>query len=259
MAASFVAYIDESGDEGFVFKGVGIGSTAWLVLSAVVMPKEDDLTVVDLAAKIRSTIGKPKDFALHFQDLSHERRVAACDLIGESELCIISILTSKRNLPPDYPTKPKYTLYRYMCRLLLERISWLCRDRPRPGDGTAKLIFSNRAAMSYDDLRNYLTMLKKRSDELKVKIEWKVIDPLQVSAINHEQLAGLQIADFAASGSRWGVDPNQYGNVETRYIEMLKPRFYRHNDKVIGYGLKFFPNFDKIKPSNAHLAIFDGF
>lgn len=259
MSVSFVAYIDESGDEGFVFKGVGTGSTGWLVLSAVVLPKQNDLGIVRLAEKIRTTIGKPKGFVLHFQKLSHDHRVAACQQIGASNVRIISILTSKRHLPPEYATTEKHILYRYMCRLLLERISWLCRDRPCVGDGTAELIFSNRAAMSYDDLRKYLATLQGKSDELEVKIEWAVIDPLQVRAINHDQLAGLQIADIAASGTRWSVDLNKYGNVEARYIEILKPRLYNHNGKVLSYGLKFFPNLDKIKPSNPHLAIFDGF
>jgi hypothetical protein len=36
MAASFVVYIDESGDEGFVFKPDGSGSSRWFVLGAAV-------------------------------------------------------------------------------------------------------------------------------------------------------------------------------------------------------------------------------
>jgi Protein of unknown function (DUF3800) len=259
MAVSFVAYIGESGDEGFVFKGTGIGSTSWLVLSAVIVPKIKDPNIVRLAEKIRVTIEKPKNFVLHFRKLNHDQRVAACDQMAASNICIISILTSKPDLPPDYATKEKHILYRYMCRLLLERISWLCRDHPKPGDGTAKLIFSNRAAMSYDDLRNYLVKLKGGSAELNVKIDWGVIDPTQVSAINHDQLAGLQIADIAASGTRWSVDLNKYNNVESRYIEILRPTFYRYKGKLLGYGLKFFPNLDKIKPSNPHVAMFDGF
>ena len=36
MAASFVGYVDESGDEGFKFTA---GSSAWFVLSAVITRK----------------------------------------------------------------------------------------------------------------------------------------------------------------------------------------------------------------------------
>ena len=34
MKSSFIAYVDESGDEGFVFNPDGSGSSRWFVLSA---------------------------------------------------------------------------------------------------------------------------------------------------------------------------------------------------------------------------------
>lgn len=46
MAASFTAYIDESGDEGFIFLPGEKGSSRWLVLSAVVFRKSKDLEAV---------------------------------------------------------------------------------------------------------------------------------------------------------------------------------------------------------------------
>ena len=48
MAASFTVYIDESGDEGFVFHPNEKGSSRWLVLSAVVFRKGNDLDAVHL-------------------------------------------------------------------------------------------------------------------------------------------------------------------------------------------------------------------
>jgi hypothetical protein len=43
MAASFVAYIDESGDEGFKFAK---GSSEWFVLSAAITRKRFDVATV---------------------------------------------------------------------------------------------------------------------------------------------------------------------------------------------------------------------
>ena len=37
MKPSFIAYVDESGDEGFVFNADGSGSSRWFVLSAAVI------------------------------------------------------------------------------------------------------------------------------------------------------------------------------------------------------------------------------
>ncbi len=36
---------------------------------------------------------------------------------------------------PEQFHKSKYQLYRYATRMLLERVSWLCRDQRRVGDG----------------------------------------------------------------------------------------------------------------------------
>lgn len=51
----------------------------------------------------------------------------------------------------------RHQLYRYASRLLLERVSWLCRDHRKAGagDGFADIAFSNRAQISYDELRGY--------------------------------------------------------------------------------------------------------
>jgi Protein of unknown function (DUF3800) len=46
MTASFAAYIDESGDEGFVYMPGEKGSSRWLVLSAIVFRKNKDLEAV---------------------------------------------------------------------------------------------------------------------------------------------------------------------------------------------------------------------
>jgi hypothetical protein len=46
MTASFVAYVDESGDEGFKFLPNEQGSSRWFVLSAMVIRREKDLQVV---------------------------------------------------------------------------------------------------------------------------------------------------------------------------------------------------------------------
>lgn len=44
-----------------------------------------------------------------------------------------------------------------------------------------------------------------------------------------------------ASSLYYGVQPSQYGMIEPRYASMRGPVYYRHNDAVLGYGLKFWP------------------
>ena len=65
MNPSFVVYIDESGDEGFVFNDDGSGSSRWFVLSAAVIRKVNDLQMVSCLKEARAVLGKPPKTPLH--------------------------------------------------------------------------------------------------------------------------------------------------------------------------------------------------
>src|SRR5690606_13455383 len=244
--ASFVAYIDESGDEGFQFLPNEKGSSRWLVLSAVVFRKEHDLDAVALLKSVRERIGKPPRKTLHFRDLKHEHRIPYVRAIGEARLRIISVAIYKPGIGGyEHYQREAHKLYRYASRLLLERISWLCHDYrlSTDQDGRADLIFSNRSAMSYEDLRDYLLLLRDGTPAAKCRIDWSAVDPTAVRAVNHDQMAGLQIADAIASGLFFALNKNQYGESEARYLELFQSRIYRSRNSSLGYGMKFWPDF----------------
>lgn len=54
-AHSFVAYIDESGDDGLI---LGTGASTWFVLSAVVVRHLHDLSVVKLVDEVRDGLNR---------------------------------------------------------------------------------------------------------------------------------------------------------------------------------------------------------
>lgn len=242
MTASFVAYVDESGDEGFKFLPDEQGSSRWFVLSALVVRKENDLQMVALARQARELLKKPPKKPLHFRELKHEQRVPLARLIGAAQVRTVNVLVHKPSIPePEVFQQQAYALYRYATRLLLERVSWLCRDNRRTGvgDGQVELVFSNRSAMSYDDLRDYLAQLRDGQAEREVRVDWNVVDPAHIRAINHDQLAGLQLADAVASGLFYAVHRNPYVEVEERYLRLMSRTLYRHQSRLEGYGLKF--------------------
>lgn len=257
---SFRVYIDESGDEGFVFHPDGSGSSRWLVLSAVVIRKKNDLSLVRLLETVRGHLGKPLKKELHFRDLKHEQRVPYVKHIATAAIKTISVLIHKPSLrDPEKFQSEKFLLYRYASRLLLERVSWLCRDKHNPGEGNggADIVFSNRSIMSYKDLTLYLQTIRGKSDPMEVRIDWNVIDPSMVSAVEHSKLAGLQVADAVASSFFFSVNLNRYGEVEDKYSRFLLPNCYRHRGAALGYGLKFWPeDFQKLKSANPHIAMF---
>jgi len=261
MPSSFCVYIDESGDEGFTFLEDRRASSEWFVLSAIVLRKEKDHLVIQNMRDIRKLLGRDDRKPLHFVSLSHPQRVAWVQKCKELPMRTVSVLVHKKSLPePEKYTRNPYMLYRYASRLLMERVSWLCRDyfNPKSGDGTAEITFSNRRRMSYDEIREYWTKLKNSPESSDVRIEWAHIDPAKIASVNHDQLAGLQIADCVASAHWQAVTLNQYSNHEPRYVKELDPLIYRFKTVSQGYGLKFWPSLKVLRPSCPHLEDFDG-
>jgi hypothetical protein len=257
---SFRVYVDESGDEGFVFNPDGTGSSRWLVLSAAMVRAKNDMALVKLVGDTRKLLRKLPTQHLHFSDLKHEQRVPYVRQIASSSIRTVSILVHKLSIrDPEKFQSEKFLLYRYATRFLLERVSWLGRDSrvTGEGDGTAEVIFSNRSIMSYGNLREYLKVLQAKSDPMDVRIDWSVIVPDTVRAVNHDQLAGLQVADAVASSFYYATNLNRYGETEDKYAKLLFPTVYRHKAVTLGYGLKFWPeDVQKLKTANPHLAWF---
>ncbi len=244
MAATFVIYIDESGDEGFSFSE---GSSEWFILSGVITRKAKDLETVKLIDKVRKVLNKPPKKPLHFRDLKHEQRLPLVGEIAKAELRTVSVLIHKPSLKETEIFQERYRLYFYAVRFLFERVSWYCKDHKTSqevGDGTAEIVFSNRSGMSYEELRNYLKYLKDKTGYFDVRIDWSVIDvdgANKITAYSSGKRMGLQIADAVASSFYYAVQSSQYGYVEDRYARMLKTVVYSRAGRYVGYGLKFWP------------------
>lgn len=241
MSATFVVYIDESGDEGFSF---GKGSSDWFVLSAAITRKATDLETVKLVDRVRTFLKKPEKKPLHFRDLKHEQRLPFVAEIAKADLRTVSILTYKPLLKEPEKFQERYRLYYYAARFLFERVSWYCRDHRTPhdaGDGSMEIVFSNRSGMSYAEMRAYLNYLKDRTGPLDVRIHWPTLNPDQITAYTSGKRMGLQIADAVASGLFYAVQSSQYGFLEDRYAKLLKPVVYNRHGVFQGYGLKFWP------------------
>lgn len=241
MTCDFVAYIDEAGDEGFKFREGGKGSSDWFVLSATVVRKNNDLKMVAAAQEARRVLGKQDKYVLHFRDLKHEQRLPLIRIISALPVRTVNIMVHKPTIRnPENFTQEAHKLYRYCTRLLVERVSWLCRSFSNNGPCKTDLVFSNRSAMSYDELRSYLgLLLVQSSNSTDISIDWGAIDPSRVRAVNHDKLAGLQIADAVASSAFFASNRSQYGEIEDRYLKMLAPLVFRGKNGIGGYGMKF--------------------
>ncbi len=243
MAHSFVGYIDESGDDGignFRAPGAQGGQSRWLIIAALVFRTTNDLEAVRWRNEISALMLEKKRRDLHFAHMNHSQRIASITNIATRPIRVAAVLSNKTTIA-DGVYRNKNQLYFYLTRYLVERISWLCRDlRPQvpEGDGRIKLTFSRRGGMSYPDFKAYLERLKGDTD---VKVHWPVIDIDGISAKDHSSSAALQLADQVTSAFASAVEPNQYGNSESRYVEILKPKIYNRNNNYFSYGVKIVP------------------
>ncbi len=240
MGVSFKVYIDESGDDGFSWDR---GGSSWFTLSAVVTRKSNDVEVVKLVDKVNADLGRPIGTPLHFRNLRHELKLPVIGEIARNRLRTVTVLVHKPSISAALKFKGKrHSLYFYVARFLLERVSWLCRDERRvnEGDGRAEIVFSNRSEMKYEEFRDYLRILRDKPGEEAGRVEWSVIDCDLVSAQQHAKSMGLQVVDSVASGFQRAVEP-QRGFTEDRYARMLKPTVYAYNGRRRNNGLKIWP------------------
>lgn len=246
MSCSFVAYIDESGDEGFKFRTGGKkGSSDWFVLSAYITRQVYDLETVKVLDQVRAELGiKPKSH-VHWIGLKHQQRVRYVQLIAQKRARFISVCVHKPSLLEPEKFQERFRLYFYAVRYLMERLTWLARDfhsAQHGGDGKAKIIFSHRRQLSYTDLRDYLRRLETmKADGLEIRIEFDCIDIDRIEAHSPGKIMGLQLADAVAGATFNALEKDAFGNTESRYISILLPLIHRHEGKVFGYGLKVVP------------------
>jgi hypothetical protein len=257
MAASFHAFIDEAGDEGFAFLPDNKGSSRWFVLSAVVFRASNALAPVQAMSDARITLGKPADYVLHFKNLKHQQCAAYVDRLARERFLMVNILSYKPDIgePESYRAEP-FLLYRYLTRLLIERVSWIARDfrMAGEGDGTVDFTFSDRSAMSYADLRQYIDLLRQQTHGDMRSAYWPAIKTDQIKAVQHKKRAGLQFADAVASSVFQAFSLGTYGLAEASYLKALRSHAYRHKKSTLGYGMKFLSNVQDLKGRMPHVG-----
>jgi hypothetical protein len=164
---------------------------------------------------------------------------------------IINVLVEKERLTnPGVFAGEGFRLYFYTMRLLLERISWICRDAFDAGP--CKLVFERCKGLNYDDLEEYIGILRSIGHDPffpePVNIDWDFLDLAQLRIEHKDRLGALQIADCCASSAQWAVE-KRLGHTEHRFIKTLKPRVYFRRKYLrpnySSYGMKFLvPNPD---------------
>ncbi|MFQ6036384.1 MAG: DUF3800 domain-containing protein [Sedimentisphaerales bacterium] len=248
MTASFCAYVDESGDEGFQFRKSSNkeASSDWFVLAAFVTRKKTDTEMVKVVDQVRQEFQLHPRKHIHWKKLKHRQKVRYAQRIAALQARLIAVCVHKPSLLEPETFQDRYRLYFYAVRYLIERVSWLARDRHNPskwgGNGTVQLIFSNRQGMSYNEMKDYLRLLEKQKrmgKDIRIEFNKIPIDTLKTQTPGRSM--GLQLADAVAGAFFNAIEQDKFGNTEPRYLRTMMPILYRHNNICQGYGFKIVP------------------
>ena len=201
------AYIDESGDLG-INKG-----THWFVLSAVIVDKADEPNIRAKISQIRNQLNMRE---IHFKKIpDFNRRAFITRELNSEKFTYMNILVDTRKFDAAKIPSPLIA-YNYICKYLLQRVSWFMEDTGRIGD----IVLSARGT--------------SRDNELIQYIQDKLL-PYPANQIN-----GSVFGKTTAKTAGMAYEENKYGFCTPCFSYAMQDHLYRRNGKVKSYGIKFF-------------------
>lgn len=227
-------YIDESGDLGYQ------RGTQWFVLSAVIVDKSEEQTIRSTMSQIKTRLNVNEVHLKKIPDFM-KRAYIVRELGGENFTYVnVVVDTCKLNLAMAASSA---TAYNYICRMLLERVSWFLRDTGRVGD----IVLSARGTNRDGELISYIQeRLIPFPDN---QIVSNVFEKISAKTANSWDL--LQLADVCATTTFLAYEINGWGMRVPCYLKVLERHIYRHNGIIERYGLKYFS--ENMKPATNEL------
>jgi hypothetical protein len=262
---SHVVYIDEAGDEGFgkLRTDKSGGQSRWLLLGAAIVRNADDLFLPAWRDQILERFPEKKQRDLHFRNLNHAQKVVVCQEIAQRRIAGCVTLSNKTTIPGSKWAelfKRPGQLYNFLVRWLLERVTNFCATDAKDlkMKGRVKVVFSRRGGTDYQAMNEYMCLMRDGREKLPPagSIDWAVFSPVDIVVEVHSKWAGLQIADAITSAFFNAVEPNGYGNLETRYANGLRNTMIKRSGSALGFGVTPVPSLQKCQPNAEQKAFF---
>lgn len=225
----YTVYIDEAGDLG-IQRG-----TKWFIITAVIVEKEKESDIRAALSHIKSKLNLKEIHLRKLNDFFKTSYVVA--QIKDKDFTTVNVL-----MDTDIcPLKDSIKTYNYMCRILLERVSWFLRSK----DSRADIVLSSRGTSRDKELIQYIQdkLLHYQYNQLSNRFD-------KITSKQAAQWDMLQLADICATTMFRAYEINSYGFVVPCYMNNLKDRIYSHNGSIDKYGLKFYR--DDMKPAPSY-------
>ncbi len=228
-------YIDESGD-----LGCGTG-TRWFIISAVIVDKEDEKKIRKTMNEIKTRLNVRE---IHLRRISDfYRRAYLVRELNKGKFIYVNIIADTNKFDRSKISQPTIA-YNYMCRMLLERVSWFLRDTNR----TADIVLSARGTSRDGELIEYIK--EKLLPYEGNQIAQGVFRNITAKTANSWDM--LQLADVCATTTFVAYEINGWGFRAPCYFKVLKNHLYQHKGKIMSYGLKYFT--DEMKPDTEEIG-----
>lgn len=224
-------------------EGIKRGSE-WFILTAIIVPKEYDLTLSNKIVRIKETMNMNRKDQLHWNRiLKYDRKIQIIyDLISENfKIIHVAINTYEIN-----KLKAK-DLYPYFMSYLIERVSYYVSNNK----GNCNIFISTRNEnnkQKNEHLKNEL-MNKRKYHHIAINC----IN--NIKFIDNRDRNLLQLADVCCSSFAQAIKYNT--PQEWEYVLKLKANLWNYKGLTVGYGIKFYPPLDwfKVFPTISYLAI----
>lgn len=256
----FIAFIDESGQEGG--KGNTLSSDFFVISAVVCRTTKGQNPITEAFEKAAKEAGKGPGW--RYQKFNKAQRNAQwlyAKHLGAARIQIATIICHKASFQKDTMLTKNGDLYFYASQLLLERISWICRDaheREPSGNGKCAMVFSRRRTLDYERFQGYAERIKVGDCLRTSNADWAHLDLRAITSRPHSSgYDGLLAADYVASCYGAALELSPYGLHDDHLVRPLSRRSYRSGlgtGKSWSNGLKIFPKeAEALVASDQHL------
>ena len=215
-------YIDEAGDLGFM------RGTRWFVLSAVIVEKGKEPHIRNTINQLKTRLNVNE---IHLRKITDfYKRAVVVQELNEEDFIYANVIVDTNKM--DLAIRSSSSVaYNYICRMLIERVSWLLRDAKKTGD----IVLSARGTSRDNELITYIKdqLIPYNGNQIANVFE-------KISAKTAASWDLLQLADVCATTMFCAYQKNGWGFCTPCYSRVLQGHLYSRYGNYESYGLKYF-------------------